>query len=502
MKEEMKKWSKWRVILGIAGVLGLYFATRIYKLNLLPVFVDEAIYVRWAQVMRAEPTLRFLPLSDGKQPLFMWIEMPFFKLFNDPLIAGRMVSVVAGLETLLGVSVLTYLITNSVTVALTGACLYTLVPYTLFFDKMALVDSLLSMWAIWSLIVGWVLVKKPRLDLAMILGFILGFGLLTKSPGFYFLGMQPLLFLTIWPLKKDRLIKLIGCWVVALVIALGMYNILRLGPNFNLVLSRNQDYVFSPTEVLSHPLNPLVSNMKKTFAWMATLLTYPVLVAVAISFLVKKRRLIVVTLFLWALLPLLFQGSMAKVYTTRYLLFAVPPLLVMASIFIGEGLKKYHPKAPLLYFLIIVGVTMFKIYPLYTDPHKADLPRDMKFGYMEEWTAGWGQKQVASYLATQPIDKKILVGTEGYFGTLPDGLQIYTQHLPNVNVIGVGWPITEVSERLTSALFENDVYLVVNKSRFELPISQQERLELIAEYPKPNRPDGTNEALLFFRVLK
>ena len=70
-----------------------YFALRLPNLTLQPIFADEAIYIRWAQVMRAEPTLRFLSLSDGKTPLFMWAMIPFLKVFSDPLFAGRFLSV-------------------------------------------------------------------------------------------------------------------------------------------------------------------------------------------------------------------------------------------------------------------------------------------------------------------------------------------------------------------------------------------------------------------------
>ena len=81
----------------------LYLLTRLINLTNLPVFADEAIYIRWAQVMRSEPSLRFLPLSDGKQPLFMWLIIPALKIFSDPLFAGRMISLGSGLLGLFGV---------------------------------------------------------------------------------------------------------------------------------------------------------------------------------------------------------------------------------------------------------------------------------------------------------------------------------------------------------------------------------------------------------------
>ena len=63
-----------------------YFLLRLPNLTSQPIFADEAIYIRWAQVMRAEPTLRFISMTDGKTPLFMWVLIPLFKVFKDPFL--------------------------------------------------------------------------------------------------------------------------------------------------------------------------------------------------------------------------------------------------------------------------------------------------------------------------------------------------------------------------------------------------------------------------------
>ena len=93
-------------ILVLLAVSLIYFAVRLPSLTYQPIFADEAIYIRWAQVMKAEPTLRFLPLSDGKTPLFMWSMMPVFKIVADPLLAGRLLAVASGFGTLIGVFLL------------------------------------------------------------------------------------------------------------------------------------------------------------------------------------------------------------------------------------------------------------------------------------------------------------------------------------------------------------------------------------------------------------
>ena len=158
------------------GVLlcGLFLRIVRVVIEQQPIFADEAIYVRWAQVMKAEPTLRFLPLSDGKQPLFMWVLMFLLEPLYDPLIAGRLLSVVFGLVTNLGVFFLTYLLFGRKKPALVAALIYALAPITLFFDSMALVDATLSMFGVWFLLFLLLTIKLQRYDLSMLSGFLLG----------------------------------------------------------------------------------------------------------------------------------------------------------------------------------------------------------------------------------------------------------------------------------------------------------------------------------------
>lgn len=93
--------SKWFLAGIVILLLAIYL--RVTNLTTIPVFADEAIYIRWSQIMFNEATLRFLPLSDGKQPLFHWVLMYFVHRFADPLWIGRMVSVATGLGTVVGV---------------------------------------------------------------------------------------------------------------------------------------------------------------------------------------------------------------------------------------------------------------------------------------------------------------------------------------------------------------------------------------------------------------
>ena len=56
----------------------------------------------------------------------------------------------------------------------------------MFFDRMSLVDSLLAMFGVWSLVFSLSFARSHRTDMAMLAGFAIGGGLLTKSPAIFF----------------------------------------------------------------------------------------------------------------------------------------------------------------------------------------------------------------------------------------------------------------------------------------------------------------------------
>jgi 4-amino-4-deoxy-L-arabinose transferase-like glycosyltransferase len=144
----------------------LYFVIRLYHLTSLPLFTDESIYIRWSQIGLHDPAYRFLSLTDGKQPLFIWIMYPFLKLFHDPLVAGRMVSVFSGFATMFGIGAVSYLLFRRKMIALLTMLLYVMYPFAQVMDRMALYDSMVAMFFIWSLFVSIIFVRNVRLDIA------------------------------------------------------------------------------------------------------------------------------------------------------------------------------------------------------------------------------------------------------------------------------------------------------------------------------------------------
>lgn len=509
----IKIWKEWKwIILVLVGIVGLAFFLRIFNLTLLPVFADEAIYIRWSQIMVNVPTLRFLPLSDGKQPLYMWVLMFFVRHFSDPLFIGRLLSVVSGIGTLIGVFALSFILFRSKKASVIAALIWAVSPFGLFFDRLALVDSMLNLFGVWAVFFSVLTAKTRRLDMAMITGFFLGFMLLTKSPAIFFVVLLPFTWFLVQ--KKSQVLRLIILYGVTLIIAYGMYNILRLGPNFHLVGMRNLDYVYPYSHILSDPLNPFKGHMGgivSYFILLAPLSLVPLFV-LGIFVNLKKNLTTIFPILALAYVPIFVIAEYSKVVTARYILFTIPFFVILAAAAFTSKSKLVNYLSVFFLIFFVIQSAMFD-YKLLTKVETAPLPYGDRSGYLEEWTAGQGIKEISEIIkkvhANNPATK-IVVGTEGYFGTLPQGLEMYLTGTDNVLVIGVGLEINQTPQSLKeSKEAGNKTYLVINKSRLKEDPTKI-GLELISSYEKPPRRPGSREyalygpqeVLYFFEVLK
>ena len=148
------------------------------------------------------------------------------------------------------------------------------------------------------------------------------------------------------------------------------------------------------------------------------------------------------------------QAELGLTFTARYVFFTLPYLFILAGMSFLIQIKWLRVTIHGLLAFFVIQSIIFDYY-LLTNPEKANLPRGERSGYLEEWTAGQGIKEVSLYIRKEELKdkgKQIVVGTEGYFGTLPDGLQLYLNDLPNVIVIGVGVIIDDTPKSLKEAV--------------------------------------------------
>lgn len=481
-----------------------YFLGRLIHLTIIPIFVDEAIYTRWSQVILSDQSQWFIPLSDGKQPLFMWLSTLPLRIFKDPLFATRFISVLSGLVGMIATWFLAKELFNK-KVALWSSILFVLCPFLMMYNRLAVPDGLLTTFVVLTVLFFVLVARTLRLDYALILGWIIGGGLLTKSTEAIVLLFLPfsLLFFS-WKKKRNTggLVKLVGLWLIALVSGFLLYNILHLSPLYYLIGQRTPDFIFSPKEVLTHPFDPFLGRFRDVTTWLWGYLTggvFLMFLAGCILALWKKwREALVLGAFFFG--PLFVEMEIAKGFTPRYFIFVAPFALIFAGYlvdYILQVVRSDKKKIFLALLLVLLVPAVLFEYQLLTNPQSAPIPVKEKSGYLEEWSAGYGIEEIAQYIKVQAMDgKPITVGTEGTqgYGTLPDGLQIYLRGISNVAVEGMGQraDIYSVPDDLIKDSKNHKAYLVVNDSR--MWDKKNPSLHLIASYPKA---DGENPLLLY-----
>ncbi len=300
--------KKYKLELAILFLLTFaYFLLRLYRIMSLPIFTDEAIYTRWSQIARFDASWRFISLVDGKQPLFIWLDMTLIRVVHDPLFSGRLISVFAGFTTMIGLFFLGREIFKNRWIGILSAFLYLTFPFALVYDRIALYDSMVGTFAVWSLYFEILLIRKLRLDNALILGMVLGGGVLTKTSGFFSIYLMPFLLIIFdWKSKKksERFLKFIILALVSIILAYGYYSILRLSPFFSIIGDKNANFVYPIQIWLMHPFTFFIGNIKGVFDWLAIYLTWPIVVLIIASFFISLRffreKLI---LLVWFLIP-------------------------------------------------------------------------------------------------------------------------------------------------------------------------------------------------------
>lgn len=514
--------SFWKIFFGFLVFSIVFFITRLQNLTSIPVFGDEAIYIRWSQIIKSVETLRFIPVTDGKQPFFMWIVAGVLKFFNDPLLSGRLVSVLSGFGILLMIFLVSCLIPNffskekkplifisesiknNFRVGFISILIYIFLPFSFFFDRMALPDNLLSFFGILSLFFSLLLAKFKRLDLSLILGMVLGLAWLTKSPAIYFIVLSFITFIFLNISNPQSIIdnlRSIFLPIISFIISFIIYNILRLGPQFQMIALRNKDYIWPISEIFKHPFDPFKPHMGDVFTIYLNYISLPILLialsALIIIFVKKQINFKVLTLVLiitfWWILPLLANAAIAKVFTARYILFTLPPLIILFGLAIDYLINLNKKILFILPFLFILNIIL--IFNISVKPFNVKLS-STEIGYLRDWTSGWGIKETSNYLKSRAKVANVIVGTEGYFGTLPDGLEIYTQNTKQLTVFGIGLGFNKIPEKLLDAKNHGDeVYILINQSRVNLLKEEMNKTTTVLSYPKPG-----NDKLLLLKI--
>jgi hypothetical protein len=463
--------------------------TRLVNLTRLPIFCDEAIYIRWSQIAWKEASMRFISLTDGKQPFQTWITIPFLKLLSDPLVAGRAPSALAGIVLpfiLISLTALSRPKNKAWPILVTLLVIFS--PYLLFHSRMALAEAWLTLFAAGSVLFSYLLGKTRRLDVALLAGGWLGLSLLVKSQAWFFMLLFPagLLFVPFSFSKKNfaPIFKFLGLFLISATTAYLIYNIQRLSPWMHMISQKNQDFAVSPLKALSEwPI--FWQNLKISTVWFWTYLTGPVflLSLVGLGLLFKKTWRLALFLAIWFFLPFGVINFIARVYNSRYLAFLAFLPLIWAGFSLAEAKKQLSRHLFNLLLLLIFLLPVFRSYQLIACPQNFPFTETDR-GYLEGWTAGFGIDQTVKILKEASLDQPVVVGTEGNFGLLSQGLEIYFAQDSKVDVFGY-YPLPKLppEDLLESVKEGKRAFFVLNNTSGNF---EKNNFLLQAEFPKAN----------------
>ena len=490
-------------VLIFLSLFALFFATRLINITSLPIFTDEAIYVRWSQIARQDAAWRFISLTDGKQPLFIWGAMNIMRIVKDPLLASRLVSVFAGFGTLIGVMILSLELfkkkregsilnqlfghlNDSKRIGIISGFLFVLFPFALVLDRMALYDSLVAMTLVWCLYFEVLLVRYIRLDIALLLGAVIGGAVLTKTSGFFAIYLLPLSLLLFDFKKKDASRKLIE-WIIfaliASIIAYLIYSILRLSPFFYIIDEKNALFIYPISEWTKHPFTYLYGNFNALIPWLVAYISIPILLLAALSLFVKKYRGEKLLLLAWFLVPYVGLGLFGKTLYPRFIYFMTIPLIILAgfslSYFFDVIKNKLYSK---IILLVSLALYIYAAYFIIFDFSHAPIPQADLGQYINSWPAGGGIKEMFAFFNQEASKGKIFVATQGTFGSLPtNSVEIYLGDNKNIEKKGI-YPLPEkIPQELIQKAKVMPVYFVFNDSE-NAPSNWP--LILIAKYQK------------------
>jgi len=457
------------------------------NLEAFPIFADEAIYLFWAQKIRQGIAHPLISMYDGKPPLFIWLAGLASLFSHSLLLAGRTISVFAYTATL----ILIYfgLEKHKRRWAWLALFLTASSPFILFHSRLAILDMLFCFFITASIFIWSDTKIKYR---GLLTGILLGLAFWVKTPA---------LFLLPFPLISSLLSKQsrlnIKQAIISFITALFLIASLRISVWFPFLFNRTGDFSYSINEILKGQTGHIVPNALSLLSWLVSYRLWPIILAALFGIIIgiRKRSALIINLIIASVCFTLPFIAVGKVLAPRYYLFLGIALPILAAFSISQLAKRL---SIVLTTVIIITFIPFNI-ALIRHPLNISLPQVDKGQYLQNWASGIGIKEASDFFVKQAKNGSVKVLSEGYFGTLPDGLFVEIGSQMNglpLEIVGVGENSSPTYYRELAKSETDNIYYIGNHDRISL-INRPE-FELVLSYPKV---DG-GPALEVYRIKR
>jgi dolichyl-phosphate-mannose-protein mannosyltransferase len=479
------RWWPW----ALGAIVALHLLTRLPDLMRLPVFLDEAMHLDWA--FRTAATGQLVGHTDGGRYLPIWAYAVVAGKAADPLRAARLCSVASGLAAVLGLAWLGRLL-ETPQAGLLAAFLYVAAPFTLLYDRMALVDSLLAALVVYALVFGVLWVRTARRLWAIGLGLALGAAGLTKLSGLLTLAIPAALAFASRSHDRHRLrAQLAWPYGIAVVLLVPLFLDLAGTGRF---FSENLWVLRAGADGESF----VGRNARLAGEWLLAYLT-PIgaaLVSAAVAWALRGREradlLLLCVALGWCAFFVLAGG---RYWFPRYVLPAIPPLLLL----LARGAERLGPAAMWLTAgLLAVTWARFDA-ALIADPARAPLPPVERSQYIYDWPSGYGLAEVTAALRQVAARQPVTVLRDQSSTPLREGLDLMLR--------GGGARIDVVDAPVKAGEFGDSIERLIASDRLVLlaidqPAERQLVLSLdgrraVPPWAEISKPDGVRAVAVY-----
>ncbi|MBI1356427.1 MAG: hypothetical protein GC160_18960 [Acidobacteria bacterium] len=436
----------------LVAILLLAAFLRLWRLlDAFPIVGDEAIYLRWAEIIDHQGQW-LISLLDGKQPLSYWIYAVERMLFAgaDPLWMGRLVSAAAGVAT----AALLYAIGERLAdrrAGLLAAALYAVFPWGVMYDRLVYTEALVnlagaavvlvSLWAFEPERAGW--------RRAALVGLALGLGYLLKSTALQYASAPVLI--AAWKLRPR--------WAEAARLLAIAFAVAALFPIFcilatpaaptlethSLVLHSTNFFVHQE-DFLKNPFVVLPQNLGTLGEYLGSFLTWPATAALAaaLAYLAWRRSAAGLLLVAVSGAALLFQTTALVFFPSRYPFPQMWPLLVALAIAASDLARRLpsrrQSQALLAGFAVVVVLPMLaRSLGVVLAPRESIWPSDARYYFGVHAHNGAGMREAIEFLRAEAAQGPLVVLVDPIWGLPADGVFPYLNQWKGARVYEAWW---------------------------------------------------------------
>ena len=428
--------------IALSLILTLAFAARLCKIGtLFPIMVDEAIYLRWAEIIKHQHQW-FIALLDGKQPLCSWLYLPLLTIDGvDPFLAARVISLLAGVAATLFLFLIAENLAGA-TAGLIAAALYAVAPYAVFYAHLAYNETLLDLLstaAVFSALLSFRSIE-PSAWRAASAGLWLGAGFLCKTTFLPFFAFPALICLVF---SRSRWHLLIVTYVVAAVVPAVLYLSIPKAPlaASSHFFMHQLHYFIDRKTLLGAPFEEARRNLPVALGYLDVYLTPPVVVAaVATWFYLVKERLTLPALMLpFTALILAVEIVVLTYFPSRYQFAYFWPLLVAIACAFGHAARS---RRRLLagFTAVLLAATAARSAAILRNPGRFLHPRDVAHFVTANPYAGYGVREAARYIENLTrTERPLVVLTDQVWGLPTDALFVYLNERNGIEMHEAWW---------------------------------------------------------------